>query len=94
MNNDYSEPFEPENYPNPVDINLLFRSILANEPRVTRYAIDWTGKAPVGVPILDEHDNTVPVLEGAVESTDDDDDIVGDDETEAEVKTEVKEEVQ
>lgn len=42
VNNEYSIPFEPENYPNPVDITKLTRSILAQEPRVTRYAIDWT----------------------------------------------------
>ena len=47
VNNDYAVPFEPENYPNPVDISLLSRNILADEPRVTRYAIDWTGQAPV-----------------------------------------------
>ena len=47
VNNDYAVPFEPENYPNPVDISHLSRNILADEPRVTRYAIDWTGQAPV-----------------------------------------------
>lgn len=43
VNNEYAEPFEPENYPNPVIIGKLNRNILANEPRVTRFAIDWTG---------------------------------------------------
>jgi histone chaperone ASF1 len=43
VNNEYSEPFEPENYPNPVEINKIFRNILADQPRVTRFAIDWTG---------------------------------------------------
>lgn len=61
MNNDYTEPFEPENYPCPVDIDKLFRNILANEPRVTRYAIDWTGQAPVGAPLEPVQDGEVPV---------------------------------
>jgi histone chaperone ASF1 len=43
VNNEYQDQFEPENFPNPVDINKLYRSILAQEPRVTRFAVDWTG---------------------------------------------------
>lgn len=43
VNNEYSDFFEPENFPNPVDINKLSRNILADQPRVTRFAIDWTG---------------------------------------------------
>ncbi len=43
VNNEYSEPFEPENPPNPVEISKLYRNILADQPRVTRFAIDWTG---------------------------------------------------
>lgn len=37
VNNEYSEAFDEEHYPNPVDITKLFRNILADEPRVTRY---------------------------------------------------------
>ncbi len=44
VNNEYEEAFEPENYPNPVDIYKLRRNILADQPRVTRYGIDWSGK--------------------------------------------------
>eukprot|EP00981_Chlorochromonas_danica_P001910 scaffold398_cov177-Ochromonas_danica.AAC.9 len=44
VNNEYEEPFEPENYPNPVDIKKLKRNILADQPRVTRYMIDWMAK--------------------------------------------------
>ena len=65
VNNEYSEPFEPENYPNPVDIKKLFRNILADQPRVTRYAIDWTGNSTDGVlapaeesqPVEDENED-------------------------------------
>ena len=45
VNNEYSEPFEPENPPNPVDINKVFRNILADQPRVTRFPINWNGAA-------------------------------------------------
>jgi len=45
VNNEYSEPFEPENFPNPVDLSKLYRNILADQPRVTRFAIDWSGDA-------------------------------------------------
>jgi histone chaperone ASF1 len=45
VNNEYSEPYDPDSPPNPVDINLLYRNILADQPRVTRFAIDWTGNA-------------------------------------------------
>lgn len=45
VNNEYSEPYEPENPPNPVDINKLYRNILSDQPRVTRFAIDWSGGA-------------------------------------------------
>jgi histone chaperone ASF1 len=44
VNNEYTEPFEPENFPNPVDISKLYRNILADQPRVTRFAIDWSGE--------------------------------------------------
>jgi histone chaperone ASF1 len=56
VENEYAEPFEPENYPNPVNIALLNRNIVANEPRVTRYAIDWTGQNPVNNQLLLEHE--------------------------------------
>ena len=43
VNNEYSEPFEVDSPPNPVDISKLYRNILADQPRVTRFAIDWSG---------------------------------------------------
>lgn len=61
VNNEYAEPFEPENYPNPVKINMLYRNILANEPRVTRYAIDWTGQAPLGAPLEPAQEGEIPI---------------------------------
>jgi len=48
VNNEYSEPYEEGTTPNPFEITKLSRNILAAEPRVTRFAIDWTGgNAPV-----------------------------------------------
>jgi histone chaperone ASF1 len=43
VRNEYSEPFDEENYPNPVDITKLTRNILVDEPRVTRIPIQWDG---------------------------------------------------
>lgn len=45
VNNDYSEPYDPETPPNPIEITKLFRNLLANEPRVTRFPINWSGPA-------------------------------------------------
>lgn len=45
VDNDYEQPVDRENPPRPVDINLLRRNIMANEPRVTRIPINWTGDA-------------------------------------------------
>lgn len=47
VNNEYSEPFEPENPPSPIEIGKTFRNILAEQPRVTRFPIAWTGEVPV-----------------------------------------------
>ena len=43
VNNEYTEEYDPENIPNPIEISKLHRSILADQPRVTRFAIDWSG---------------------------------------------------
>ena len=42
VNNEYLD-YDPENPPNPIEISKLYRSIKHDEPRVTRFAIDWTG---------------------------------------------------
>lgn len=39
--NEYMEEFDPENPPNPVNIDLLRRNIAADQPRVTRIPINW-----------------------------------------------------
>lgn len=43
VRNEYSEPFEEDQYPNPVDVTKLTRNILVDEPRVTRIPIQWDG---------------------------------------------------
>lgn len=58
VNNEYTEEFDPQFPPNPVDISKLRRNILADRPRVTRYAIDWTGQ------------NNNPLLPGGAEVAD------------------------
>ena len=47
VNNEYSEPYDLENIPNPVDINKLYRNILSDQPRVTRFPIDWSGNQSI-----------------------------------------------
>lgn len=69
VNNEYAEPFEPENYPKPVDINKLFRNLLADQPRVTRYPIDWSGNG--GLPTSSEvFDSQTEAQFGAVDQHD------------------------
>jgi histone chaperone ASF1 len=54
VNNEYALQYDPENYPNPVDITHLYRNILADQPRVTRYPIDWMGGGlPTGADVFD-----------------------------------------
>ena len=35
------QPVDPEQVPRPVDVTRLYRNILADRPRVTRFPIDW-----------------------------------------------------
>ena len=45
VNNEYAEPYDPEvGPPQPIDLNKVVRTILADKPRVTRFPINWTGK--------------------------------------------------
>mmetsp|Transcript_23888 Transcript_23888/g.34198 ORF Transcript_23888/g.34198 Transcript_23888/m.34198 type:complete len:257 (-) Transcript_23888:75-845(-) len=68
VNNEYAEPFEPENYPNPVILSKLSRNILAGEPRVTRFAIDWTGG---NMPTMTDEDQNEINREAAAFENDD-----------------------
>lgn len=46
VNNEYAEPYDPEvGPPQPIELNKVVRTILADKPRVTRFPINWTGKA-------------------------------------------------
>jgi histone chaperone ASF1 len=56
VNNEYSG-YDSENPPTQIDISLLYRNILAENPKVTRNGIDWSGTGdPNAVLNLDEYD--------------------------------------
>ena len=46
VNNEYTEPYEEGSLPDPVELSKLRRNILAAEPRVTRFPINWSGEQP------------------------------------------------
>lgn len=55
VNNEYlAEDYDPENPPATVDISKLRRHIIADQPRVTRFAIDWAGGNAV---LVDSNDD-------------------------------------
>lgn len=102
VNNEYEEEFEPENFPNPVDINKLNRNILSGEPRVTRFAIDWTGGSipPVAnsnsdeanagedVPVNEQEEGDALDLEIAEDEEDEEDDEEDDADIEVDLEAE------
>lgn len=49
VNNEYADPIDPEQpLPNPLEPMKISRNILADQPRVTRFPIDWSGKDATG----------------------------------------------
>jgi histone chaperone ASF1 len=101
VNNEYSEPYDPESPPNPVDINLLYRNILADQPRVTRFAIDWTGNAalPEAEVVQEDGENlhagNVNMMEddnglNTYGADDDDDDDEDDDDVDGDVEIDLE----
>jgi histone chaperone ASF1 len=81
VNNEYSEPFEPENPPNPVEIHKLYRNILSDQPRVTRFAIDWAGgNSPVVEVEGETEQQSEDVTEDIVDMNEEDDDEDDDEE--------------
>ena len=73
VNNEYLD-YDPENPPNPIEISKLYRSIKHDEPRVTRFAIDWIGGAG-DVTSQAASDNIMTDNEGIDQA----DDVEGDD---------------
>mmetsp|Transcript_6020 Transcript_6020/g.9969 ORF Transcript_6020/g.9969 Transcript_6020/m.9969 type:complete len:247 (-) Transcript_6020:2115-2855(-) len=69
VSNEYIEEYDPENIPNPIDVNKLRRTVLSDQPRVTRYNIDWSGAAGGNANLLDADD-------GPEEQVDEDDENV------------------
>jgi len=48
VNNEYADPIDPEQpLPFPLELMKISRNILADQPRVTRFPIDWSGQASV-----------------------------------------------
>ena len=46
VNNEYSDPIDPElPLPNPLELVKIYRNILVDQPRVTRFPIDWSGQS-------------------------------------------------
>eukprot|EP00601_Ochromonadales_sp_CCMP2298_P020303 CAMPEP_0173296064 /NCGR_PEP_ID=MMETSP1143-20121109/14750_1 /TAXON_ID=483371 /ORGANISM="non described non described, Strain CCMP2298" /LENGTH=219 /DNA_ID=CAMNT_0014235869 /DNA_START=73 /DNA_END=729 /DNA_ORIENTATION=- len=72
VGNEYTEAYDPETPPNPVDITKLARNIRANDPRVTRFAIDWGGGNSLPLPEAVEGGDDDE--ENALETDGDDDD--------------------
>ena len=101
INNEYSEPYEEGTLPNPIDIAKLRRQILAEEPRVTRYAINWNGEngtvaiegteESVVNPAEDDEGMDLNEMEEDEDDDDVDDDDEGDDEKEIDLADEVDE---
>ncbi len=82
VNNEYPE-YDPENPPAIIEASKLFRSILADQPRVTRFNVDWTGKGaeeaqPLTEEIVDEQDENDVAMEEEEEEDDDEEDADGD----------------
>lgn len=65
VNNEYTEPYEEGTLPSPIEITKIERNILAAEPRVTRFAIDWTGNG-LSVPQNADGTEVNAMLPGAV----------------------------
>mmetsp|Transcript_6130 Transcript_6130/g.9245 ORF Transcript_6130/g.9245 Transcript_6130/m.9245 type:complete len:212 (+) Transcript_6130:59-694(+) len=58
VNNEYTAPdYDPEaGLPPSVDVNYLYRNILADRPIVTRINIDWSGTGSIEMPPADSYD--------------------------------------
>ncbi|KAK9746334.1 ASF1 like histone chaperone [Popillia japonica] len=62
INNEYSDQELRENPPSPPQFDKVIRNILASEPRVTRFKINWEDpSAPE--PILNENSNSISTME-------------------------------
>lgn len=109
VNNEYTEPYDPENPPAYVDPSLLLRNLLADQPRVTRFAINWSGTTPEPNAVsevidngdkevvVDGDDNADDELEGgdgeAADDEDDGDEEDDEDDEDAEIDIEDDEEM-
>lgn len=73
VNNDYAEPVNLECPPNPVEPSKLFRNIMAEEPRLTNFNIDWSGQ---GLNVTNAPVNSSSSGIGQSEEVEDDEDAL------------------
>lgn len=45
VNNEYADPLDPELPLPTLEVDKIYRNILADQPRVTRFPIDWSGES-------------------------------------------------
>ena len=80
VNNEYPE-YDPEHPPAHIDATKLYRSILADQPRVTRFNVNWLGTGghgadevqPLTEEIVDENDEN-DLMEDGEDGEDEDED--------------------
>lgn len=69
INNEYADPEMRENPPSPPQFDQVTRNILASEPRVTRFKINWEDPTPAAeTPIItgfNENSNSISTMECA-----------------------------
>ncbi|XP_017787139.1 PREDICTED: histone chaperone asf1b [Nicrophorus vespilloides] len=66
INNEYSDPEMRENPPSPPQFDKVIRNILASEPRVTRFKINWEDPTPAAeqpITNLNENSNSISTME-------------------------------
>jgi histone chaperone ASF1 len=62
VNNEPSEPYDPENPPEIIDISKVVRNILADQPRVTRIPINWNGPVDKELTTLNDSSNPAQMI--------------------------------
>ncbi|KAF5291799.1 hypothetical protein FQA39_LY14287 [Lamprigera yunnana] len=63
INNEYSDQELRDNPPSPLQFDKVFRNILASEPRVTRFKINWEESTVQEVAILNENSDSLATME-------------------------------
>lgn len=94
-------PVEISEVPKPIDLSKVYRNVMADEPRVTRYTIKWTGpvaapqeqqEAPVSSKQEEEEDDNV-VVQNEDEEDEEEDEDEEDEDDEGEIDLEAEEDL-